>query len=118
LATLAEKYPPLPELPRDFYGPYQPVNEFDCLKAVNARRVCSYYGLLTHNETFWKFELATNPVPQLQRMIAQLTSAGWKVGTADTNTEYHVIDLHQDGARLRLFRVRAEIGPMALAKTK
>jgi hypothetical protein len=69
IGEFAGKYPALPELPREFYGPYQPVANFDCLKEFQARRAGSFSGLFTHNETFWSFPLATNPAPQLARIV-------------------------------------------------
>ena len=109
IEDLSTKFPALPELPADFYGPYQPVADFDFLREVKARRAVSYCGLLTHNQTFWQFQTATNPVPQLQHLISQLEATGWKVSTASlTNTEAYYIRCRQDEAELEIFRHRAD----------
>ena len=109
IQNLSAKFAPLPGLPPDFYGPYQPVGDFDFLKEVAARRVYSYHGLLTHNETFWKFQTATNPVPQLQHIISQMEAAQWKTYHASlTNTEDYFAGFRRDGAELEIFRQRGE----------
>ena len=105
----AGKYPALPELPGDFYGPYQPVADLDCLKEFHSRRVGSLSGLLTHNETFWSFTTETNPVPQLARIARQLEAAGWKITENQmTNTWDHRIEAKNGDARLEIFRQRNE----------
>jgi hypothetical protein len=107
IAALSTKFPALPDLPPDFFGPYQPVEDFQFLKEVKAARACSYYGLMTHNQTFWKFQTATNPVPQLERIISQLQATQWKVGTVSvTNTEDYFVSAGRDHAELEIFRVR------------
>ncbi len=105
LETLSAKYPALPEWPRAFYGPYEPINDFDFLKEVKGLRACSYYGMFTHNETFWEFQTATNPAPQLERIIGQLESAQWKFGYASlTNTQDYYASLQKGKATLEIFR--------------
>ena len=79
IEDLAGKYPATPLLPAEFYGPYQPVADFEFLKELNAHRAASYCGMFTHNETFWLFQTTTNPVPQLERIVASLTADGWKM---------------------------------------
>lgn len=109
IEELSDKYPALPELGREFYGSYQPVAEFDFMKEVQARRMASGFGLLTHNETFWQFRTATNPVPQLKRIISQLETAGWKLSDASlTNTESYSVLCHRNGAELEIFRQRTD----------
>jgi hypothetical protein len=107
IATLSAKFPPLPDLPSEFFGPYEPVEDFDFLKEVKAVRTCSYHGLMTHNQTFWIFHTPTNPVPQLERILSQLQATQWKVGNASvTNTEDYYISAERDHAELEIFRVR------------
>jgi hypothetical protein len=109
IEELSEKYPPLPDLGRGFYGPYQPVTDFDFLKEVQAQRTASGHGLLTHNQTFWQFRTGTNPVPQLQRILSQLEAVGWKsTDTWLTNTGSYFIRCHRDNANLEIFRQRAD----------
>ena len=81
IKDLAGKYPVTPFLPPEFYGPYQPVADFEFLKELKAHRAASYCGMFTHNETFWLFQTTTNPVPQLERIVASLTADGWKMMT-------------------------------------
>ena len=109
IGEFAGKYPALPELPPEFYGPYLPVADFDFLKEFHARRVGSFSGLFTHNETFWSFPVATNPVPQLERIARQLEAAGWKItGNQMTNSWDHRIAANNGDARLEIFRQRNE----------
>ena len=109
IEEFAGKYPALPELPREFYGPYQPVADLDCLKEFHARRVGSFSGLFTHNETFWSFSTATNPVPQLEGIARQLEAAGWNItGNQMTNSWDHRIAASNGDARLEIFRQRNE----------
>ena len=109
LEELSGKYPPLPELPGDFYGPYQPVADFDCLKEFQARRAATFCGLLTHNQTFWQFQTETNPVPQLQRIIGALETAGWKFRDVQlTNTLDYRMRGNLGDAELEIFRQRDE----------
>ena len=109
IEEFAGKYPALPELPREFYGPYQPVADLDCLKEFHARRVGSFSGLFTHNETFWSFSTVTNPVPQLEGIARQLEAAGWNItGNQMTNSWDHRIAASNGDARLEIFRQRNE----------
>jgi hypothetical protein len=115
LQSLSAKFPPLPALPLEFYGPYQPVSDFDFLKEVLAQRMDSYHGLLTHNETFWKFETTTNPLPQLQRIISLMEAAQWKGEYRDlTNTYDHYLSFRRDGEELEIFRQRDETAHFSL----
>ena len=109
IEEFAGKYPALPELPSEFYGSYQPVADLDCLKEFPARRVGSFSGLFTHNETFWSFSTATNPVPQLARVVRQLEAAGWKItDNKMTNSWNNRIAGNNGDARLEIFRQRNE----------
>jgi len=107
IEELSEKYPTLPTLPDDFYGPYQPVADFDALKDLQARRTAAFCGLFTHNETFWQFKTATNPVPQLEHLISQLTASGWKFDNVQlTNPFAWHARGRQGDAVLEIFRYR------------
>jgi len=109
IEDLAGKYPATPVLPAEFYGPYEPVADFDWLKDFHARRSASYAGLLTHNETFWTFPMPTNPVPRLEGIVQQLTNAGWKIsGNEMTNSWNHRLAASNGDARLEIFRLRHE----------
>jgi hypothetical protein len=113
IEELAGKYPALPELPREFYGPYQPVADLDCLKEFHARRAGSYAGLFTHNETYWSFPLTTNPAPQLALIARQLEAAGWKITNNQmTNRWENRLAANNGDARLEIFQLRNErMGP-------
>jgi hypothetical protein len=86
LAELSEEHPPLPSLPVEFFGPYEPVADFDWLSTVSARRSTSYCGLFTHNETYWRFQTSTNPGPTLKQIAQSLQGAGWEVQPRDPNS--------------------------------
>lgn len=116
IEELAGKYPKTPDLPADFYGPYQPVADFDCVKEQQARRIASYCGLFTQNETFWRFQTSTNPVPQLQNLIRQLESGGWKFRDVQlTNTQDQRAVGQQSDATLEIFRQRNERASFSIA---
>ena len=86
LAELSEEHPSLPSLPVEFFGPYEPVADFDWLSTVSARRSTSYCGLFTHNETYWRFQTSTNPGPTLKQIAQSLQGAGWEVQPRDPNS--------------------------------
>ena len=86
LAKLSAEHPPLPSLPAEFFGPYEPVADFDWLSTVSARRSASFCGLFTHNETYWRFQTSTNPGPVLEQIAQSLKGAGWEVEPRDPNS--------------------------------
>jgi len=111
IASYAAKYPLLPALPADFYGPYQPAKDFGFLKEIKARPMGSYSGLFVHNDTFWIFTAGTNPVPELQHLADELVNEGWTLGDVSlTNTMDHSVSLTRDGTRMEIFRERRGFG--------
>jgi len=86
LAKLSAEHPPLPSLPAEFFGPYEPVADFDWLSTVSARRSASFCGLFTHNETYWRFQTSTNPGPVLEQIAQSLNRAGWELEPRDPNS--------------------------------
>ncbi|MEY4326317.1 MAG: hypothetical protein RIS24_2488 [Verrucomicrobiota bacterium] len=104
LATLSAEHPPLPSLPVEFFGPYEPVADFDWLSTVSARRSASYCGLFTHNETYWRFQTSTNPGPVLEQIAQSLNRAGWEVEPRDLNsTRAPRLEARQGEARVTIF---------------
>ena len=105
LAKLSEEHPPLPSLPVEFFGPYEPVADFDWLSTVSARRSASYCGLFTHNETYWQFQTSTNPGPVLEQIAQSLNRAGWEVEPRDLNSTLAPrLEARQGEARVNIFR--------------
>ena len=105
LAKLSEEYPPLPSLPAEFFGPYEPVADFDWLSTVSARRSASYCGLFTHNETYWRFQTSTNPGPVLEQIAQSLSRAGWDIQPRDhTETPFPLLEARQGEARVTISR--------------
>ena len=105
LAELSEEHPPLPSLPVEFFGPYEPVADFDWLSTVSARRSASYCGLFTHNETYWRFQTSTNPGPAMKQIAQSLKGAGWEVQPRDrTDTPFPRLEARQGEARVTVFR--------------
>lgn len=105
LAKLSEEYPPLPSLPAEFFGPYEPVADFDWMSTVSARRSASYCGLFTHNETYWRFQTSTNPGPVLKTIAQSLSRAGWEVQPMDLDdTPGPRLEARQGEARVTVFR--------------
>ena len=104
LAELSEEHPTLPSLPMEFFGPYEPVADFDWLSTVSARRSASYCGLFTHNETYWRFQTATNPGPVLEQIAQSLNRAGWEVEPRDLNSTLAPrLEARQGEARVNIF---------------
>ena len=109
IEELAGKYPATPVLPAEFYRAYHPVADFNWLKEFHARRGASYAGMLTHNETFWSLPMPTNPLPQLEQIVRQLTNDGWKISGHDmTNSWNHRIGASNGDLQLEIFRQRHE----------
>jgi hypothetical protein len=105
LAELSEEHPPLPSLPVEFFGPYEPVADFDWLSTVSARRSTSYCGLFTHNETYWRFQTSTNPGPTLKQIAQSLQGAGWEVQPRDPNSALaQRLEARQGDAWVTVFR--------------
>ena len=105
LAELSEEHPTLPSLPVEFFGPYEPVADFDWLSTVSARRSASYCGLFTHNETYWQFQTSTNPGPVLEQIAQSLKGAGWEVEPRDLNsTLAQRLKARQGEAWVNIFR--------------
>jgi hypothetical protein len=78
VVSLTEKVAPMPELPAELYGPYEPVPDFSFLKDLKAERVASYHGMLTHNETFWKFTVPGDPGSVFKELTGKAEAQGWK----------------------------------------
>jgi hypothetical protein len=105
LAKLSAEHPPLPSLPAEFFGPYEPVADFDWLSTVSARRSASFCGLFTHNETYWRFQTATNPGPVLEMIAQSLSRAGWDIQPRDhTETPFPLLEARQGEARVTISR--------------
>jgi len=105
LAKLSAEHPPLPSLPAEFFGPYEPVADFDWLSTVSARRSASFCGLFTHNETYWRFQTATNPGPVLEQIAQSLSRAGWDIQPRDhTETPFPLLEARQGEARVTISR--------------
>jgi hypothetical protein len=105
LAKLSTEHPPLPSLPAEFFGPYEPVADFDWLSTVSARRSASFCGLFTHNETYWRFQTSTNPGPVLEQIAQSLSRAGWDIQPRDhTETPFPLLEARQGEARVTISR--------------
>ena len=107
IAGFAEKYPPLPELPAEFYGPYVEAAGLAALKAFGIQPLYSSCGLFTHNETYWSFEPLTDASPELQRLADQLITNQWKTSLPlTTNLENFNARFNRGDERLEIFRLR------------
>lgn len=100
-------HPPLPSLPSEFYGPYETVTDFDWMEPLSARRIGSYCGLFTHNETYWRFQTPPNPEPTLEHVAQSLKTAGWKIRSLNiTNTGHPRIKASRGDSWLSVFPTR------------
>jgi hypothetical protein len=119
VSELSRKYAALPELPSVFYGPYHREPEFEFLKQAKARRAFSYYGLLTHNETFWRFEIDQDPAGRLQKAIAQLEADGWKTDHKGLSIpEGYTVRMSKEAAELNIFANSPDREAYTSASTK
>jgi hypothetical protein len=120
--ALSGKFPPMPELPACFYGPYRAIEDVPVLAIVGAERVCSYPGLFTHNETFWRFTSSSNAADQIRYLIREFEKAGWRCrDTSLTNTFSEYAQLRKEASRLEVFRVpdaRGTFGEASDAKSE
>ena len=109
----AGEHPRLPALPAEFFGPYEPVADFDWMSAFSARRMASYCGLFTHNETFWRLELPADPVPALKQVAQSLTSSGWEVVPLELTIPLDPrMEARQGDRRITLFKNRKRDHPL------
>lgn len=93
-------------LPAHLYGPYHPAPQFSFLDDVQAKLEFSYYGLLTHNESFWRFQ-TSDPIPQVESIVQQLRAEGWHLHSEQlTNTSALFIRATRADARLEIFKPR------------
>lgn len=107
LEKIEGEYTALPPLPDALFGPFHPAPALPFLQELKAGRAFSYYGLFTHNETFWKMQLSSNPVPRLESIAQQLSSQEWKVQPYDfTNTSACFLRAQKSGASLEVFSSR------------
>lgn len=110
--TLSGKFPPMPELPSCFYGPYRAIENPPVLTTLGAERVCSYPGLFTHNQTFWRFTSNSNASDQILHLIREFEKTGWRCNdTSLTNTASEYARLGKDASRLEIFRVLSSGNP-------
>jgi hypothetical protein len=105
LTKLSGKYGALPALPEFLYGPYQPAPKLHAADQVKAERAMSYFGLLTKNETFWRFRTATNPAPQLEAFAQALKEEQWKIESLELTNQFFIRARKED-ARLEVFQPR------------
>jgi len=74
-----EKYGAPPDMPESFYGAYRPAALPEPLRKLGAERICSYRGLLTHNETFWRLRVPAEGIAErLERLAKELEAGGWR----------------------------------------
>jgi hypothetical protein len=112
ILKLAREHGTLPRLPDDLYGPYRPAPNLPLPAELKAERACSYYGLLTHNETFWRLHATTNPVPQLEALMRQLAAAQWRTETLElTNSPHYYLRAKKGDAALEVFNPSAYTQP-------
>jgi hypothetical protein len=100
------EYGALPPLPDKLYGPYRPTPDLPFPPDLKPERLCSYYGLLTHNETFWRTPELTNPAPALKAFEQQLKAAHWRIDTLElSNAPRYYLRATLDRASLELFNL-------------
>lgn len=100
-----EKDGPLPELPRDFYPAWREPAELPFLDRYGARRVCSWHGLMTRNETFWRIQVPGDAADALSDIRDRMKSDGWTVDNFRESDEPY-LRLSRDAAAIEVFRER------------
>ncbi|MGB2824877.1 MAG: hypothetical protein WBF17_28145, partial [Phycisphaerae bacterium] len=93
-----EQYGSLLDVPEGLYGTYRPAKLPEPLRKLGAGRVCSYRGLLTHNETYWRLRVPKKGVAELlERLSKELEGLGWRElsrGKRDLRMDHGPARLH------------------------
>ena len=109
LAKLEEfraKSGPLPELPAALYGTYRPAKLPAPLAKLPCRRLCSYSGLLTHNETVWRFETPRDGVAALlKRLGEEMQADAWRRRSGGKRS----LRMDRDAARVHVYRLAERV---------
>ncbi len=74
---------PSPEFPTPFYPPYRPAPDLPLAEFGKTEIVSSWHGVLNHNETLWRLDLAGPADDFFGEMPQRLEAAGWKKSAAD-----------------------------------
>ncbi|MDI6448734.1 PLD nuclease N-terminal domain-containing protein [Anaerobaca lacustris] len=106
LGQWRDKHGLLPELPDDFYGSYGANELPEPLKALAPVPLCSYSGLLTHNETFYQFALAGEVVETIKDMRDAMVASGWKELTSDLESSSINLRFRKDDRQMQIFQLR------------
>ena len=103
-----EKHGLLPDIPEDFYGKYknnvlpEPFDTFELTKLY------AYSGLIKHNETFWRMDVAEDVVEQLIQLLEQMEELGWKKISGDLDERFLDMRLEKENRLLHIFKPREE----------
>lgn len=109
VVSFSQKYQPLPDLPADFFGPYEPVNDPDALRQVKAQRRFSGPGLFTRNETFWTFQAPAQPGLTLAALVQDFEADGWQLSqAASTSQPPFRLHLQRADAEMEIFERSSE----------
>ncbi len=74
-----EKYGVPRDVPEGLYGAYRAAKLPEPLRKIGARRLCSYRGLLTHGETYWRLRVGKKGLAELlERLSKELEAGGWR----------------------------------------
>ena len=105
LNQMIEKYGLAPEMPQCLYGTYHQPPVLAIIDPQNSQTLLSGYGLMTNNQTAWRFTDDRKTVDILKDCFEQLTASGWK-GPKEFNPKRHDLSFEKDNASLRIYRQR------------
>ena len=98
---------PVPSVDESLMGTYRKVDLPEPLRALGARRICSYRALLTHNETLWRLDVPKESLSdRIEAISKALVADGWRKESSDERTVRaergtQRIDVQQTRGRVR-----------------
>lgn len=105
-AQWRDKYGLLPDLSDEFYGSYVATELPEALREREPERLGSYTGLLTHNETYYRFTLTGDPVAPITAVRDAMVAAGWKELSSDLDASSLNLRLAKDARQIHIFRTQ------------
>jgi hypothetical protein len=100
-----DKFGPMPELPAAFYGTFRPAELPGPLRELGPQKLFSYFGLLKHNESFWRLEVRGGAAQALKQIRSKLAAEGWRDLMSSLSDEEGPSVLMQKGdVRIKIFR--------------
>ena len=74
-----DKYGPMPDLPAEFYPAYRQPGPLPFLEDYDVEMLCSWHGLMNHNQTFWELEVPGHAEDAIQHIVDETEGSAWSV---------------------------------------